>query len=125
MSVCDMPAPDHLFVYGTLAPGQANADQLAGLRGDWQPACVRGVVLPDGWGAAAGYPGLILDDAAGEVRGLLFTSADLAAHWPRLDAFEGEGYVRVTVSVRRDNGEWVQAQVYALAEWPEGLPVHG
>lgn len=94
-----MPASDRLFVYGTLAPGQANADQLAGLRGDWQPACVRGVVLPDGWGAAAGYPGLILDDAAGEVR--------------------------VTVSVRRDDGEWVQAQVYALAEWPEGLPVHG
>lgn len=120
-----MPSPDHLFVYGTLAPGQVNADQLAGLRGDWQPACVRGVVLPDGWGAATGYPGLILDDAAGEVRGLLFTSADLAAHWPRLDAFEGEGYVRVTVSVRRNDCELVQAQVYALAEWPEGLSVNG
>lgn len=31
MRMCDIPALDHLLVYGTLAPGHANADQLAGL----------------------------------------------------------------------------------------------
>lgn len=107
-----------LFVYGTLAPGRSNAHVLADVPGDWQPATVRGTVLPDGWGAAAGYPGLILDESASEVQGLLFTSSELPAHWQRLDDFEGEGYVRVLVAVRLGQGAVVPAQVYALSDYP-------
>lgn len=106
--------PDRLFVYGTLAPGRPNAHVLASVRGAWEPATVNGTLHPEGWGAAAGYPGLVPDEGGAEVRGLLFTSDDLPAHWDRLDAFEGEGYARVTVTARRDDGTAVEAFVYAI-----------
>src|SRR6187431_3232708 len=86
---------DRLFVYGTLAPGRPNEHVLAELRGTWAPATVRGTLHPEGWGAALGYPGIVLDETDGAVRGLIFSSEDLGAHWTRLDAFEGEGYERV------------------------------
>ncbi len=103
-----------LFVYGTLAPGQPNAHELADLRGTWQPAAVRGVLHAEGWGAALGYPALEPDERAGEVQGQVFTSADLPQHWARLDAFEGSGYVRVVVSAVLGDGTRVEAFVYAL-----------
>jgi len=43
------------------------------------------------------------------------TSAGLPAHWQRLDAFEGEGHVRVVVRARLAGGSTVDAWVYALA----------
>lgn len=105
-----------LFVYGTLAPGRSNAHVLADVPGTWQPAQVRGTVHNVTWGPAAGYPGLVLDEDAGEVRGLLFTSDELPAHWARLDAFEGEGYARVPVTATLDDsGATVQAFVYVLS----------
>lgn len=104
----------HLFVYGTLAPGRSNAHVLADLAGAWEPATVTGTLFPEGWGAAAGYPGIVLDEAGTEVHGLLFTSSDLPAHWKRIDAFEGDGYERVQVAARRADGTTVQAFVYAL-----------
>lgn len=103
-----------LFVYGTLAPGRPNAHVLAPIPGTWTAASVRGRLLQEGWGAAAGYPGIILEPTGDEVHGLVFSSEKLAAHWPRLDAFEGEGYERVMVAVRLDDGSWVDAFVYAL-----------
>ena len=91
-----------LFVYGTLAPGRASAHVLAPVPGTWEPATeLTGRLLPEGWGAAAGYPGIILDDHGGPVAGLLFSSDSLAGHWSRLDAFEGDGYRRVPTTVRR------------------------
>ena len=39
----------------------------------------------------------------------------LADHWPRLDAFEGDGYERVLTTVTRTDGTTVQAYVYALS----------
>ncbi|HET7844269.1 MAG TPA: gamma-glutamylcyclotransferase family protein [Xanthomonadales bacterium] len=109
------PEPlEYLFVYGTLAPGRENAHVLAGVAGEWRPASVRGTLHPEGWGAAFGYPGLVPDPHAGRVRGLVFASAELGAHWQRLDDFEGEGYERLRVDAELDDGTIVRAHVYAL-----------
>lgn len=104
-----------LFVYGTLAPGRPNEHVLADIPGTWEPATVRGTLHAEGWGAAAGYPGIVLDDAGDEVQGLLFSSGNLAEHWARLDEFEGEGYERVLVVVSRMDGTVVDAYIYQLA----------
>lgn len=109
----------HLFVYGSLAPGRANAHVLADIPGEWTPATVAGTLHAQGWGAALGFPGLVLDPHGDPVRGLVFSSGELPAHWQRLDEFEGEGYVRVIASVRLDDGTQVKAHVYCLAE-PDG-----
>ena len=103
-----------LFVYGTLAPGRPNAHEMDGMVGTWEPAVARGDLLPDGWGAAAGYPAIVLDDDGPEVPGLVFSSDDLPAHWDRLDEFEGDGYDRVLTTVRLADGRQVRAFVYAL-----------
>ena len=111
--------PDcRLAVYGSLAPGEANHDQLAGLSGGWQPGIVRGHLIESGWGAAEGYPGLRPDPFGPEVHVQLFTSPDLPAHWGRLDAFEGAEYERVVIEV--DLGTLsVAASLYALRPAPE------
>ncbi len=107
-----------LFVYGTLAPGRANHKVLESIPGSWETAMLRGILVQEGWGAAMGCPGIIpaengAQDAA-EVEGFVFTSAQLAAHWSRLDEFEGEGYKRVLVTVRVNGTHEVEAYVYAL-----------
>jgi gamma-glutamylcyclotransferase (GGCT)/AIG2-like uncharacterized protein YtfP len=107
--------PHRLFVYGTLAPGRSNAHVLAPIPGEWEPATVTGTLVAEGWGAAAGYPGIVLDEHGAEVAGFLFSSDALAEHWRRLDAFEGEGYERVLTTATRRDGTAVEAYVYALA----------
>jgi len=106
---------DRLFVYGTLAPGRPNAHVLGDVPGTWEPATVRGRLVQEGWGAEAGYPGIVLSEDADDVQGFIFTSADLSAQWGRLDAFEGEGYARVPVRATLANGTTVHACIYALA----------
>jgi len=106
---------ERLFVYGSLAPGRANAHVLADVPGTWAPATVRGTRIERGWGAAIGFPGIVLSAEGDEVHGFVFSSPDLASHWARLDAFEGDGYVRVLVTATLANGETVEAHVYALA----------
>jgi gamma-glutamylcyclotransferase (GGCT)/AIG2-like uncharacterized protein YtfP len=103
-----------LFVYGTLAPGRPNAHVLADVAGTWEPATVLGRLIAEGWGAAAGYPGIILGEQGGEVEGLLFSSDSLAEHWARLDEFEGEGYERVRTTVKVKDGTSIEAYVYRL-----------
>lgn len=105
---------DRLFVYGTLAPGEPNAHVLADLTGTWEPGTVRGTLFAQGWGAALGFPGVVPEDHGADVEGLVFTSPDLPEHWERLDAFEGEGYERVPVTVRLSGGGTCRAYVYAL-----------
>ena len=107
-----------LFVYGTLAPGRANHDVLASVPGTWEPATLRGTLLQEGWGAAMGCPGIVPGEEGDEIEGFVFTSAHLAEHWPRLDAFEGEGYARVPVTVRVNGSRTVDAHVYALNRKP-------
>jgi gamma-glutamylcyclotransferase (GGCT)/AIG2-like uncharacterized protein YtfP len=104
-----------LAVYGTLAPGQPNHGQLAGLRGHWRPGVVRGHLDPAGWAAPLGYPGLVLDPNGPEVAVQLFESPDLPAHWARLDAFEGADYRRAATRVRTAAGDEVDAWIYVLA----------
>lgn len=108
--------PPCLFVYGSLAPGRPNAHVLADVPGTWEPAAVRGTLLQEGWGAAMGYPGIVLDPHGDRVEGLLFTSEALPEHWARLDAFEGAGYRRVLTVVARADGVAVDAYVYTLAD---------
>ena len=103
-----------LFVYGTLAPGRANHKVLKNIPGVWEAATLRGTLLQEGWGAAMGYPGIIPSEDGDEVEGFVFSSAHLADHWSRLDAFEGEGYERVSVTVRVNGTHDVEAFVYAL-----------
>ena len=107
-----------LFVYGTLAPGRPNEHVLEKIPGEWEPATVRGTLYPEGWGAAAGYPGIVLDSNGSEVSGLLFTSEKLAEHWARLDEFEGEGYERVLTAAKRKDGVMVDAFIYQLSSTP-------
>lgn len=107
-----------LFVYGTLAPGRPNEHLLANVPGAWEPATATGRLLQQGWGAAEGYPGIVLDASGDEVAGLLFSSPTLGEHWARLDAFEGDGYARVMTTVKLEDGTSVDACVYALSDHP-------
>jgi gamma-glutamylcyclotransferase (GGCT)/AIG2-like uncharacterized protein YtfP len=109
-----MTIDTRLAVYGTLAPGRSNHHQLSGLSGAWIAGSVRGRLIEKGWGVDHGYPAIILDPAGPEVAVQLFVSADLAAHWQRLDEFEGDGYRRVPVMVTSAEGP-VEAWIYAEA----------
>jgi gamma-glutamylcyclotransferase (GGCT)/AIG2-like uncharacterized protein YtfP len=102
-----------LVVYGTLAPGRPNHSQLEALDGRWSPGQLRGRLVDAGWGASLGYPGLVLDPHGGVIDVQVFESADLPAHWSRLDEFEGPGYRRVVTKVRLPADE-VDASVYVL-----------
>ena len=104
-----------LATYGTLAPGRVNAHQLADLNGAWSLGTVRGRLIEAGWGAEHGYPGIRLDPAGDAVEVHIFTSKDLPAHWPRLDAFEGAGYRRVAATVLTPEGD-VAAFIYELED---------
>lgn len=113
--MADFTTTHRLFVYGTLAPGRSNAHVLADIPGEWEPATATGTLFREGWGAAAGYPGIILDPDGGEVEGFLFSSDELAEHWARLDEFEGDGYERVVTEVTRKDGTVVEACIYKLS----------
>ena len=106
----------NLFVYGTLAPGEPNAHTLAGIEGTWRQGTVRGNLYSSGWGAALGFPGIVLDPKAECVNGQVFSSPELERHLTRLDEFEGGGYQRVTTTVVLDSGESVPAFVDELSE---------
>ncbi len=103
-----------LATYGTLAPGRMNHHQLVELEGQWTTGTIRGRLIETGWGAALGYPALVLDPAGEAIAVHLFTSADLPAHWARLDAFEGAEYRRGEVIVETDAGR-VPAWIYLAA----------
>lgn len=102
-----------LATYGTLGPGRPNHHHVAMLRGSWTVGTVRGQLRAEGWGAAQGYPGLILGQGD-EVRVDVLESADLPDHWARLDAFEGDGYRREIAEVTTADG-LIRACIYVLA----------
>lgn len=107
-------AERRLAVYGTLGPGGPNHHHMADMQGTWTHGIVHGHLHESGWGAAMGYPGIVLDAQGPAVAVQLFDSPDLPEHWARLDAFEGPGYERATVTVRTDSGDR-PAMIYALA----------
>ena len=106
-----------LAVYGTLRPGQPNHHVLAEIPGRWLEGHVHGRLVEEGWGAALGSPGIVLDHGAPAVKVWVLESADLPSHWSRLDGFEGLGYSRIPVIVRVPNGE-LSAFIYALTSLP-------
>jgi gamma-glutamylcyclotransferase (GGCT)/AIG2-like uncharacterized protein YtfP len=107
-------AETRLAVYGTLAPGQVNHHEVADLKGEWLQGTVNGNRFEVGWGAALGFPGLILDPSGPLVTVYLLESFDLPANWTRLDEFEGPSYRRVVTTVRLATGER-NAYIYELA----------
>lgn len=104
-----------LFVYGSLRPGQSNEHVLKAIGGTWQEASVRGH-LKQVVEASGVYPAIVLDDAAPVVPGYIFHSDHLNAHWDDLDAFEGDSYQRILVTVQTHDHEAVEAYIYALRE---------
>ena len=108
---------ERLFVYGTLGPGRPNDHVIQKIGGSWQPASVRGRLVQAGWGfERSGFPALVLDEDGEEITGHVFVSPNLAAHWPALDAFEGEDYVREPTRAILADGTEVEACVYARPE---------
>jgi len=103
-----------LFVYGSLSPGGPNEQVLAEIGGTWTPASVRGRLRDEGWGSKIGYPGLVLDDGAERVAGVVFSSENLDRSWDRLDAFEGADYARVVTEARLEDLSLVHVFVYVL-----------
>ena len=103
-----------LFVYGTLAPGRPNDHVLADVPGRWEPATVTGSLRAEGWGAAVGYPGIVLDAHGATSTGFSSGRRRLSEHWPRLDEFEGDGYARVVTPVTLGDGSTVDAYMYRL-----------
>ncbi len=108
-----MNAECRLVAYGTLAPGRPNHHQLDGLTGRWLEGRVRGALVQQGWGAALGYPALVLDPEGPGVSVQIFESADLPSHWSRLDDFEDPGYQRVAVPVETADG-CLEASIYVF-----------
>lgn len=109
-----LTAEHRLATYGTLAPGRVNHHHVENLRGEWTSGVIRGRLVESGWGAELGYPGLVLDPAGSSIDVHLLTSKDLVAHWERLDAFEGSGYLRVSVDVETPIGS-VLASIYVIS----------
>jgi len=114
VSDCDLSENTRLAVYGSLAPGRVNHHELANVKGRWLRGTVRGKLTDAGWGAALGFPGLILDPSGSPVEVYLLESLELPDHWARLDEFEGTGYRRVVTKVRLADGD-VNAQIYVVA----------
>ena len=109
-----MATLQHLFVYGTLAPGRPNEHVLAEIEGVWKAATVTGTLREAGWGAAMGYPGIDLDSQGQTVEGFVFSSARLVDMWAALDAFEGDAYQRVITAVTLTDGSQLEAHIYTL-----------
>ncbi len=80
--------------------------------GQWQAASVRGKRYDTGWGADNKHPGFIPNKTGDVIKGLVFISDDLPAHWNRLDTFEGKDYQRVSIQATLETGECLHVQIY-------------
>ena len=105
---------DRLFIYGSLQPGGPNEHVLASIEGEWEPAVIRGKLVYAGWGAALGYPGLVIDADGTDIRGYVLSSSHLGSKWAELDELEGSEYERSIAFVALADGKEVQAHVYVL-----------
>ncbi len=102
-----------LAIYGTLAPGEVNHSQIAGIHGTWADGFVHGELMSTGWGAEHGFPALAWRPDGSRVAAKLFVAPDLPSHWRRLDKFEGDGYRRILVPFEADAGIIAVANLYA------------
>ncbi len=108
-------AEQRLAVYGSLAPGEMNHEQVAGLGGTWTPGAVHGELHSEGWGATYGFPGMRWHPDADAVPVQVLESRRLPEHWARLDRFEGPGYRRTLVPVRIEGRDRVVSHLYVVA----------
>ena len=108
-----------LAVYGTLAPGRSNHHVLQPFGGTWSRGRVRGELVEFGWGAAAGYPALLLRADGPWVRVHVLESPRLHGAWSGIDAFEGSEYFRVLAPVFAEDGDATKiitvANLYEIA----------
>ena len=92
----DGEASEHLFVYGTLMPGETRWRYLSPYAVSWRRAAVRGRL----WDTGHGYPAAKFDDTAGEIPGIVVRlrreAAEVAIQL--LDRIEGHLYRRVEIS---------------------------
>jgi len=95
-----------LIVYGSLAPGGANALLLAGLIGEWHRCHIRGHL-----GRYRGFKSFRYDPQGPEHPAWLLESAELARVLPDLDDFEGQEYERIVIPAQVGDRR-VLAQVY-------------
>jgi hypothetical protein len=107
MNSSNMDNPEtRLVVYGSLAPGGANAFLLAGYVGEWHRCYIRGHM-----GEYRGFKSFRYDPQGPEHAAWLLMSEELPRGLPDLDDFEGEEYQRVIIPARV--GEtYIMAQVY-------------
>lgn len=110
----------HLFVYGSLAPGQSAEYFLKSLGGTWSKAAIQARFFDRGWSQGFGYPGVVVDAQADWLDGYLFSSALLQDNWPEIDDYEGREYRRVQVTVRLEDQSLLDAFVYELV--PDAVP---
>ncbi|MGH2376751.1 MAG: gamma-glutamylcyclotransferase [Gemmatimonadales bacterium] len=108
-------APERLIVYGSLAPGRANQDQLASLGGQWTCGWVTGDRVPIGWGVELGYPAVRWRPGGERIEAWLLDSSGLLAAWDRLDAFEGAAYQRLLAPFETEAGIVAVGYLYAAA----------
>ena len=71
------------------------------------------MLVQAGWGDELGYPAMVLQRDAAAVGVHVVASADLPAHWARLDTCEGPGYQRVVTTVRTAAAD-LDACIYVL-----------
>ncbi|MEM9135221.1 MAG: gamma-glutamylcyclotransferase family protein [Actinomycetota bacterium] len=109
------PDPAALAVYGTLAPGEMNAEVMADIDGLWRAGTVRGhrSIWPDG--PYRGLPRLVLDAEGPAVPVQVLHAVDLPDHWDRLDEFEGVAYRRVLTVVHYDEADDVTGRAEMTA----------
>ena len=108
-------ASTHLVVYGTLVPGEENEWVLEPLQGRWSQGYVRGKMFAPGtWGDGIEYPGMVWEPEGESVPVKVFGSARLSGDWERLDAFEGEEYLRILVPVESESGTTQIANLYSM-----------
>ncbi|MET0300695.1 MAG: gamma-glutamylcyclotransferase family protein [Flavitalea sp.] len=107
---------NRLVVYGSLAPGCINHEQVQDIEGEWNPVRISGTLENAGWGSGAGYPGFrfVEESSASVIPAQLFESPALPEHWERLDEFEGEEYRRVLIVFQLGDSEGL-GFIYALA----------
>ncbi|WP_420349019.1 gamma-glutamylcyclotransferase [Pelagibius sp.] len=105
---------EKLAIYGTLAPGEANHHQIAGLGGRWTEATLQGVLDRVGQGEHQGLPALRLDPKGQAVSARLLESPRLPGAWDRLDAFESREMQRLLAPVQHNGRLLAVANVYTL-----------
>ena len=107
-------AGHHLAIYGSLAPGRSNHAVVESIHGTWLDGVVRGTLHDAGWGSGEGFPGMTWNPSGDRIPVKVLKSEVLAAHWQRLDDFEGSGYRRILVPVDTDNGGLLVANIYEV-----------